>query len=125
MMGARSSASSWLMRLAATASDGRARGLIRSPGARASPGCRPPHECRHYGLKAFYAAYRSLIPRYDGTKAEAMNQARALLLPALGSPGCAAGPLAIDDPQDLRKIEGDRFSFGEVVVGPPFAAADN
>src|ERR1700687_2722958 len=34
-------------------SDGRARGLIRSPGARASPRCRPPHDCRHYGLKPF------------------------------------------------------------------------
>src|SRR5580700_11715520 len=54
-----------------------------------------------------------------------MIHVRALLLFLLWSTGCVATPLAVDDPPELQKIEGSGFTFGEIVVAPQFASADN
>jgi hypothetical protein len=86
---------------------------------------RLPHHCPHSGLKRSDPVHRTLIPHCGGTKAQSMIQARALLLLVLWSAGCAASPLTIDDPLELQKIEGNGFTFGEIVVGPQFASGDS
>jgi hypothetical protein len=52
--------------------------------------------------------------------------ARALLLLCLmASAHAAASSLNIEDPERLQAIERAGFTFGEVVLGPASAGADN